>query len=171
MPGCSPLWVSGLTATHGGSLLSACVRLRPLSWVVAIVCAAFLLGALHRLALQAYAAGLLREAWGSLLLADLQVIKSLLTLALGLAGVVVVRHAAGVVRRLERQVTVLADGAVPEAMLEAGFTPRELEVLDVLSDGRITDMQIADALCIAPSTAKTHIRTSWPRPAQAAGEH
>ena len=43
---------------------------------------------------------------------------------------------------------------------EYGLTSRELEVLQQLATGMTKD-QIAEALCISPTTAKTHIRNIY----------
>ncbi len=47
--------------------------------------------------------------------------------------------------------------AMPPAVAALGLTPRELEVLRLLADGR-SDREIAAALFISPATATTHVR-------------
>ena len=40
----------------------------------------------------------------------------------------------------------------------AGLTVREVEVLEYLAEGTLSDAQLAEALYISPSTAATHVR-------------
>jgi DNA-binding CsgD family transcriptional regulator len=134
-------------------------RLRPFGWMIAAVCGAFLLGAVQRLGLQAHRHGLVADSFNDLLLADLQAIKSALSLALGLVGVVLIRRLHGEMRRMGRVVSVLTERVIVDGSVsELGLTPRELQVLEIIGQGALSDQQIAEALHIAPATAKTHVR-------------
>ena len=49
----------------------------------------------------------------------------------------------------------LPDGVTMES---AGLTPREIEVVTAIADGKVSDQQLADHLFISTSTAATHVR-------------
>lgn len=66
--------------------------------------------------------------------------------------------AASVVRMIRSPLAAPASAARPEAAPEGpeGFTPRELEVLHLVAQGR-SNQEIADALEIGVKTVKTHV--------------
>ena len=49
----------------------------------------------------------------------------------------------------------LPDGLTMES---AGLTPREIEVVTAIAEGKVSDQQLADHLFISASTAATHVR-------------
>lgn len=134
-------------------------RLRPFGWLIAAVCVAFLLGSVQRLGLQAHRHGLVNDGFNDLLLADLQVVKSTLALLLGIVGVVLIRRLHLEMRRMSRVVSVMTERVtMTGSVSELGLTPRELQVLEIIGQGTMSDQQIAEELQIAGATAKTHVR-------------
>ncbi|MDP9222967.1 MAG: LuxR family transcriptional regulator [Actinomycetota bacterium] len=87
----------------------------------------------------------------------------LVSLAIALGGVLIVlwlvtgmAQSLGKTERLAR--VMITTPFVDVKTSELGLTVRELEVLEVMTEGKVSDQQIADALSIAPTTAATHIR-------------
>ena len=134
-------------------------RIRVLSWGFAAVCMAFVLAALTRLALLAVSKGWLDGSVGDFLESGWVMIQALAVMALGIGAVFVLRKVGGPIRRAEQIVTVLSD-RFPEStpISELGLTARELEVLEVIVSGTLSDRDIADALYISPATAGTHVK-------------
>lgn len=60
-------------------------------------------------------------------------------------------------RRLAREGGALKPERNPESTPEHGLTPREVEVLQLLSEGQ-TNREIAESLVVSPSTVKVHIQ-------------
>jgi DNA-binding CsgD family transcriptional regulator len=59
----------------------------------------------------------------------------------------------------ERLATVMiTTPAVDVKTSELGLTAREVQVLEALAEGKLSDQQIADAFHITPATAATHVR-------------
>jgi DNA-binding CsgD family transcriptional regulator len=134
-------------------------RLRTMAWIVVVVCTAFLLGSLHRLALLVHRHGYMRDELGELLLADLLLTKSILSFTLAITGIVLIRRLVRDVRRLDRVVSVLTERTLLDVSVsELGLTPRELQVLEIIATGTLSDDEIARELYVSPSTAKTHVR-------------
>lgn len=134
-------------------------RLRILSWGLATACLAFVLGAITRALALA-----LREEWiegtiSAFLVSQWVLLQSLAAMAFGIAGLVVLRKVGGPLRRAEQIIGVLSD-RFPDAtpVSELGLTARELEVLEIIVTGTLSDKEIADALYISPSTAGTHVK-------------
>ena len=84
----------------------------------------------------------------------------------GVGALVVIIPALWMLRRLtaifakaDQFVTVLTDKVMLEASVsDAGLTARELEVLEHVAEGILSDAELAQALYISPSTAATHVR-------------
>ncbi len=137
-------------------------RLRALSWVVSATCGAFFLGALQRMALQGVRAGWLGDRGVDFLLTDWQLVQSLTALTLGLVSWGVIRRAEPglwVAERAERMVRVLTERIpVDVSVSELGLTPRELEVLELICKGVLSDRELAEALYVSPGTVRTHVK-------------
>lgn len=148
----------GLWAIREG-LRDPSPQLRTMSALIAAACIAFVLGSIHRAALVADRLGAVPDRYGEFLRFDLQLIGSVAALAFGLCGVVMVRRMIVEMRRIDRVVSVLTDRvAVNTSVSELGLTPRELQVLEVIATGALTDEEIACQLYVAPATAKTHVK-------------
>jgi DNA-binding CsgD family transcriptional regulator len=134
-------------------------RTRDLALAFTAVCGAFVLGAVQRLALQAHRLGLLPDQTAERLLFEYQLLKSISALGLAVCATILAVRALRSVRESERLVRVLTDG-VPTlpVVSEIGLTNRELEILEVMRTGIVTDRELAVALGISPHTAHTHVR-------------
>jgi ATP/maltotriose-dependent transcriptional regulator MalT len=68
------------------------------------------------------------------------------------------RQTLRLVERDERMVSVLTEQArVDTTVSEWGLTARELQVVEAIASGVVSDREIADALFIAPTTVATHV--------------
>lgn len=134
-------------------------RIRTLAWVLVAVSLAFVLSSLTRLALIAIDQGWIPGRLGEFLNSGWVLLQSLLALGVGIFTVVVIRRAARSLREADRIVSVLSERLLGEASLgDFGFTSRELEVLEVIAQGTLSDREISEILYISPATAATHVR-------------
>lgn len=134
-------------------------RLRTIAWLLVAVCGAYLLGTVQRLALQATRAGWLPADAFGFLLSDWQLVQSLVVTVLGLSGLYVLRRVWPHLRRSDRVVTVFTERlALDVSVSDLGLTARELEILEVIAEGRLSDQEIAEAFYISPATAGTHVK-------------
>jgi DNA-binding CsgD family transcriptional regulator len=132
--------------------------LRALAWMVSGACAAFVLGAAQRLALQAVTAGWLPDVGLVRLTNQWQLVQSLAAFSIAVAGLWTLSRTWGPIRLSELVASTLA-GRLPDVDLEkCDLTAREWEVIDVIGQGRLSDREISEALFIAPTTAATHIK-------------
>jgi DNA-binding CsgD family transcriptional regulator len=134
-------------------------RIRILSWGFATVCLAFVLGAVTRLLTLAVHEGWIGGTISEFLVSEWMLLQSLAAMAFGVAGLTVLRKVGGPIRRAEQIVGVLSDRfPAATSVSELGLTARELEVLEVIVTGTLSDKDIADALYISPATAATHVK-------------
>lgn len=134
-------------------------RIRTLAWALVAVSVAFVLFSLTRLALIAIGLGWIPGRLGEFLESGWVLVQSILTLGIGFFAVVVIRRAARSLKEADRIVSVLSERLMGEGSLEDfGFTSRELEVLEVIAQGTMSDRQISEVLYISPATAATHVR-------------
>jgi DNA-binding CsgD family transcriptional regulator len=132
--------------------------LRALSWVVTAACAAFVLGALQRLAVQAVTAGWLPDTELSEVTSSWQLLQSLVALGVAIAGFGALSRSWGALGLSEQIASTLA-GRLPDIDLEeCDLTAREREVVEVIQKGVLSDKEIGEALYIAPATAATHVK-------------
>lgn len=131
--------------------------MRTLAFGLTAISAAFVLGAVSRFVLVAQeradvtASTFLTSSW--------HLGQSVLATGLGVGGVWVLRQVGRPLRDAERLAGVIAARLPsPDEFERYQLTPRELEVLGVLTDGKLTDRDIADALYISPATAGTHVK-------------
>lgn len=134
-------------------------RIRTLAWALVAVSVAFVLGGLTRLTLIAIGLGWIPGRLSEFLDSGWVLVQSLLTLGVGIFAVVVIRRSAMSLRESERIVSVLSERLLGEMSLEDfGFTSRELDVLEVIAQGTMSDQEISEILSISPATAATHVR-------------
>jgi DNA-binding CsgD family transcriptional regulator len=132
--------------------------LRTLAWVVSAACMAFVLGALQRLAVQAVTAGWLPDVGLAEVTTSWQLFQSLLALSIAVAGFWVLSRTWGAMGRAEQVASTLA-GRLPDVDLDnCDLTARELEVVELIQGGVLSDKDIAESLFIAPTTAATHVK-------------
>lgn len=126
---------------------------------VTIISIVFLLGLVQEMGLRITAQQASSSPWRSYVLGPGQLAFSLA--AMGAAAYHVV------VRRRHR-IAILAEVGLAEALgstearsvrvEECSLTRREMDVLDAMHEGALTDVELADALFISKSTAGTHVR-------------
>lgn len=134
-------------------------RIRVLSGALAAVSAAFVLGAATRATALAVREGWLSGQVGDFLVSEWSVIQSLAATGFALVTMWLLRRVSAPIRRADHIVTVLSDRFAPDAPVsELGLTARELEVLEVIASGTLSDKDIAEALYISPATAGTHVK-------------
>lgn len=133
-------------------------RLRTLSWVGAAVCGIFLVGASQRLGIQA-ARALELEQVEAYMTSVGQLTLTLVAMAVVAWGVYTTHRVGRAVFRADRMVSVLSS-RIPEtvAVSDLGMTARELEVLEQMSAGNVSDPEIATAMSVTTATAATHVR-------------
>lgn len=134
-------------------------RIRTLCWALVAVSVAFVLFGLTRLAFIAIGLGWIPGGLREFLDSGWVLIQSLLALAIGIFAVMVIRRAGRSLREADRIVSLLSERLLGEGSLDDfGFTPRELEVLEVIAQGTLSDNEISEILFISPATAATHVR-------------
>lgn len=132
--------------------------LRSMALAVAVSCAAFVLGALQRLAVQAVRLDLIADVGLESVIVEWQLVQSVAALVIALAGLWVVSNTWGPLGVKEPAISVVG-GRLPEVDIDkCDLTPREREVADLITEGLLSDKDLADALFIAPSTAATHVK-------------
>ena len=133
--------------------------IQSLARALILVSLAFVVAATQRLGLQAVEAGLLSGEVGNFLLNEWQIVLVMVGSALALYALIKCRQALGILERGARMVSVLTENVeLDAAVSDWGLTPRELQVVEVLAQGRLTDEELAEELFIAASTAATHVR-------------
>ena len=134
-------------------------RARTQAYLLALVCAAFVLAGMLRIGLQLVDVGALTESVRETILDAVQLATSLGALVIVLPALWMLRNLTKVFAQSDRFVRVLTDRVIMDASVsDAGLTARELEVLETLAQGVVTDADLADALYISPATAATHVR-------------
>ncbi|MDJ0954609.1 MAG: LuxR C-terminal-related transcriptional regulator [Acidimicrobiia bacterium] len=134
-------------------------RARAQADILALVCAAFVLASTLRIGLQLVEVGALRESIREVVVTWVQFITSAGALLVIIPALWMLRRLTAIFARTDQFVTVLTDKVTLDASVsEAGLTARELEVLQHLAEGTLSDAELAEALYISPATAATHVR-------------
>lgn len=134
-------------------------RIRMLAGALAVVCAAFVVGAVTRLAAVSVQLGWLDGRVADFILSEWHLVQSLGATALGLVGISVARRHVGPLKSADRIAAAVSHRLLNgNSLTEFGFTKREVEVLRAIAEGHISDAEIAEILFIAPTTAGTHVK-------------
>lgn len=134
-------------------------RIRVLAGALSVVSLAFVIGAITRLVAVSVQIGWVDLRLGGFVLSDWHLVQSLGATALGVVGISAVRRHGASLRTADRVATAVSDRLLgPESIDQFGLTNREVEVLNAIAAGHISDSEIAEILFIAPSTAGTHIK-------------
>lgn len=134
-------------------------RVRLLAGAFVIVSIAFVLGAVTRLLGVAVTLGWLDGRVRDILVSEWHLLQSLGASGLAILAVVMIRRHAASLRTADRIASAVSDKLLEGTSLtEFGFTTREVEVLRVISEGHMSDSEIAQILFIAPATAGTHVK-------------
>jgi DNA-binding CsgD family transcriptional regulator len=132
---------------------------KKLSWALTAIQVATLFSFLGRV--QAHWQG--RAAFEAQAVSGRFVVGQLVSLAMPLGGILIVLWLVTSVARSLSKTEQLARVMISTPLVEVKtseleLTSRELQVLEEMTEGKLSDQQIADALSIAPSTAATHVR-------------
>ncbi len=134
-------------------------RARTQAYLVALVCGAFVVASTQRVGLQLVEIGILDPSRRELLTGSLQLVTGVGALVLVVPALWMLRRLTAMFARSDRFVTVLmGQVALDASVSDAGLTARELEVLQHVAEGVLTDSDLAEALYVSPSTAATHVR-------------
>ncbi len=134
-------------------------RLRTLGWLGALASAMFLLVATQRLGIHLSLVGLVPRDVAEYLMSVGQLVLSLVAMVTIASAVYVIRRVGREVSRADRMVSILSS-RIPTGLSvsDLGLTARELEVLEWMSEGKVSDGEIASVMSISPATAGTHVR-------------
>lgn len=133
--------------------------LRNLALIVSVVCGVLFAGSLERLALQAVRAGWAPVALREFILGYWDYGQAVAAVTVGLWGIRFTRRVEYPLIRAERVVAVMTDHMpLSVSISELNLTSRELEVVEVMATGLLSDREITTALYIAPVTVGTHVR-------------
>jgi DNA-binding CsgD family transcriptional regulator len=136
-------------------------RLRLMAAGLAVVSLAFVIGAATRLAGVGMQLGWFPGRLAEFALSEWHLLQSVSALALGIGGIIVIRKLAIPLKSAERLATLVSKQLLTGADLtELGLTARELQVVEMIAAGRVSDAEIAEALYIAPGTAGTHVKNA-----------
>lgn len=132
---------------------------RKFALVLSAVCAVLFLGSLERLALQAVRAGWAAPVLREFKLSYWEYGQAVAAVSVGIWAVRVTSALERPLLRAERVVEVLTDQIpLSVSVSKLALTSRELNVIEVISSGKLSDREIADALYISPVTVGTHVQ-------------
>jgi len=137
------------------------VWVRRLWLIIALACAALLLGSFQRVALQAVSADLIPDSVGEAFTGDLQLIQSLAVLVLLTVAFVTVRRLGDSMDASERLSVSLLDRVRHVDPERLDLTKREAEVLALIGEGVTTDSGLAAELHISASTVQSHVKSLY----------
>lgn len=132
---------------------------RRLALALGTLASLVIVGNTQRLGFQLILVGWLPRSFEPFLLGGWQLLLSVTTAAAGIVGLVLVRPLMRSIAKNEHMVEVLTDRLPPDVDIsQLGLTARELEVLEVIAQGNLSDDRIAQGLYVSPATAGTHVR-------------
>ncbi|MCP4305797.1 MAG: helix-turn-helix transcriptional regulator [bacterium] len=121
--------------------------------------AAFVVGSAQRIGLQLVELGVLAASFSDELIGLVQLVTGLAALFLIVPALWMLRQLTAVFAKSDRFVSVLTDRVrLDGSVSDAGLTARELNVLEHLAQGTLSDADLAEVLYISPATAATHVR-------------
>lgn len=132
-------------------------RARTQAYLLTLVCGAFVIATTMRWGVQLVELGVFSEASLDVVLDTVQLVTSVGALVAILPSLWMLRRLTASFAKTDRFVMVLTD-RVDGSVSDAGLTAREVEVLEHLANGTLSDAELAEALYISPSTAATHVR-------------
>ena len=134
-------------------------RARTQAHLLVLVCVAFVAASTLRIGLQLVDVGALGESSREVLLTWVQFITGVGALVVIIPALWMLRRLTALFAKTDQFVTVLTDKVMLDASVsEAGLTARELEVLEHVAEGTLSDAELAQVLYISPATAATHVR-------------
>jgi DNA-binding CsgD family transcriptional regulator len=137
------------------------VWVRRLWLIIALACAALLLGSFQRVALQAVSVDLIPDSVGEAFTGDLQLVQSLAVLVLLTVAFITVRRLGDSMDASERLSVSLLDRVRHVDPERLDLTKREAEVLALIGEGVTTDSGLAAELHISASTVQSHVKSLY----------
>ncbi len=134
-------------------------RARLLWLTVAIVSGALVFGAIQRLFLQAALLDWIDVSATESVLANWQLVQSLVVGVLAVSAFLSVRRVAASMVVSERVAGSILDRVSHVDTTTLQFSKREQEVLAAIGNGRLTDAELSESLHISASTVQTHIKS------------
>lgn len=133
-------------------------RMRTLWLIVALLSAVFIVGSVQKVLVQASLLGWTSRSFSDLAESNWQVVQSLVVAGLTIAAFVAVRDLANSFALSEDVAKSVLVRVGHVQVEELDLSPRELEVLDAIGSGLVTDVELSDALHISKSTVQTHVK-------------
>lgn len=135
------------------------IRVRVIAGSLVLVSASFMLGAVTRLTVVAVQMSWLNASIERFILSEWHLVQSLAATLLGLVAVFTIRRHGTALRSVDRIAGAVGDRLLDGATLaELGLTRRELDVLEAIANGYVSDTDIGAHLFISPATAGTHVK-------------
>ena len=129
-------------------------------WVIlALACAALVVGSVQRLILQAVSVGLLADSAGEVVTGDVQLIQSLVVLVLVVGAYITLKRLTDEMDASERLTVSLLDRVRHVDPGKLHLTDRESEVLALIGEGVSTDAALTEELHISASTVQSHVKS------------
>ena len=153
-----PSMVAGYYVVHS-SVTGPTLRVRQISRIAAAIIGVFLLWGGYIVAFNATRLGWIptRDAYQVVTVGGFIVAAA--TTGVGVVAMVRVPKICKEMGRVRHMASVLSsrveDG---REISKLGLTPREFEILEVMSEGSLSNQEISGALSMSPATAGTHIR-------------
>jgi DNA-binding CsgD family transcriptional regulator len=133
-------------------------RTRMLWLTVALVSGALVFGAIQRLLLQAALLDWIDVSATESVLMNWQFIQSIVVGVLAVTAFVSMRRVAASMVVSERVAGSILDRVSHVDISSLQLSKREEQVLDMIGNGRITDVELSESLHISASTVQTHIK-------------
>jgi DNA-binding CsgD family transcriptional regulator len=134
-------------------------RARTQAYLLTLVCVAFVVASTQRIGLQLVELGVLSVGTRESLVTFVQLVSGLGALFAIAPALWMLSRLTTMFARSDRFVSVLTDRVrLDSSVSDAGLTSRELDVLENIAQGVLTDADLADVLYISPATAATHVR-------------
>ena len=132
-----------------------------LARALCVVAIAFTLGAATRFAGIGIELGWIPGRVSEFIVSDWHLVQSVSAMALGIGGIMLIRRLAAPLKGAERVAAAVSKQLMSGGDLrELGLTPREMQVVEVIASGQVSDAEIGEALYIAPATAGTHVKNA-----------
>jgi len=134
-------------------------RARTQAYLLTLVCVAFVVASTQRIGLQLVELGVLSVGTRESLVTFVQLVSGLGALFAIVPALWMLSRLTTMFAKSDRFVSVLTDRVnLDSSVSDAGLTIREIDVLESIAQGVLTDADLADVLYISPATAATHVR-------------
>lgn len=132
---------------------------RRLWMIVALACTALIVGSVQRVVLQAVSVGWLPASAADAATSDVQLVQSVIILALVTGAFVTLKKLSDSMNASERLTVSLLDRVRHVDPKTLQLTNRERDVLALIGEGVTTDARLSEELHISASTVQSHIKS------------